>query len=368
MVKPHGIAHCIHFNAGFGVHPPPLGNGIICFSYVIDRRNYAARPDFDRIFDCQVYFIIDILFFLVISSYKIVNSSLSEDAMHAFTHLDKTRHGTPEFPAEYYYVDSQHPRYQMPFHWHNEWEILRVLDGSLQFHIDNEQYCAQSGDIVLIRGGVLHGGIPNSCVYECFVFDLYGLFRTMDMVKKSLRPFYRQILIPHCLHSRGCDDSFLATVNELMAIYHEGSEKDCKELLTIACLGKLFATILKLGLYSPAPEKNISNHRIGQIKTVLEYIEANYGSSISLDSLATVAGMNPKYFCRVFHSLTHQSPMEYVNFYRIELAAYQLDNIEKSITVIGSECGFAESSYFTKVFKKYKGVTPKEYRRNTTSL
>ena len=284
--------------------------------------------------------------------------------MHAFTHLDKTRHGTPEFPAEYYYVDSQHPRYQMPFHWHNEWEILRVLDGSLQIHIDDELYHAQAGDILLIRGGILHGGIPNSCVYECFVFDLYGLFRTMDMVKKSLRPFYRQTIIPQCLYSARCNSGFVTTVNELMAAFRNSSEKDCRELIAISCLGKLFATILKLGLYAPATEKSIgSNHRIGQIKTVLEYIEANYGSGISLDSLADVAGMNPKYFCRVFHSLTHQSPMEYVNYYRIAQAAYQLDNMDKSITTIGSECGFAESSYFTKVFKKFKGVTPKEYRR-----
>ena len=286
--------------------------------------------------------------------------------MHAFTHLDKTRHGTPEFPAEYYYVDSQHPRYQMPFHWHNEWEILRVLDGSLQIHIDNEEYCARAGDILLIRGGVLHGGIPNSCVYECFVFDLYGLFRTMDMVKKSLRPFYRQTLLPQCLINGS--GSISGIVEELMAVFHE-DEKDCKELLTVACLGRLFATISTLGLYSPAPEKNISsNQRIGQIKTVLEYIEANYGSGISLDSLADVAGMNPKYFCRVFHSLTHQSPMEYVNYYRIEQAAYQLDNMDKSITAIGSECGFLESSYFTKVFKKFKGVTPKEYRKISNNL
>lgn len=288
--------------------------------------------------------------------------------MHAFTHLDKTRHGTPEFPAEYYYVDSQHPRYQMPFHWHNEWEILRVLDGSLQIHIDNEQYCAQAGDILLIRGGVLHGGIPSSCVYECFVFDLYGLFRTMDMVKKSLRPFYRQILLPQCMHHYTADSGLCAIVSELMTVFRD-DDTDCKELITIACLGKLFATIITSGLYSPAPEKNISsNQRIGQIKTVLEYIEANYGSGITLDTLAEVAGMNPKYFCRVFHSLTHQSPMEYVNYYRIEQAAYQLDNMEKSITAIGSECGFTESSYFTKVFKKFKGVTPKEYRRISNAM
>ena len=289
--------------------------------------------------------------------------------MHAFTHLDKTQHGTPEFPAEYYYVDSLHPRYQMPFHWHNEWEILRVLDGTLQIHIDDEQYCAGAGDVLLIRGGVLHGGVPSSCVYECFVFDLYGLFRTMDIVKKSLRPFYRQNLIPQCFHVGEEANPFHTCVNELMDAFRCKNDADCRELVTVSCLSRIFVWILTNNRYFQAADKSYgNNHRIDQIKTVLEHIEQHYGSALTLDTLAKVAGMNPKYFCRVFHSLTHQSPMEYVNYYRIEQAAYQLDNPERSITDIGSECGFSESSYFTKVFKKFKGMTPKEYRRITNSL
>ncbi len=287
--------------------------------------------------------------------------------MHSLTHLDRTQHGTPQFPAEYYYVDSQHPRYQMPFHWHNEWELIRVLDGSLRIHVDDEQYNARKGDILLLRGGVLHGGMPTECVYECLTFDLYGLFRTLDMVKKSLRPFYRQQMICKCWFPAGACRAVSQTVDALMSAFRNPHPADCRELITIGSVSALFAYILQNGLSEPAAEKsNGSNHRIGQIKSVLEYIEQNYGSALTLDSLAAVAGMNPKYFCRVFHSLTHQSPMEYVNYYRIEQAAWQLDNPRNTITAVGLECGFAESSYFTKVFKKFKGVTPKEYRRNIT--
>ncbi len=289
--------------------------------------------------------------------------------MHELVHLDKKQHGTPAFPAEYYYVDSQHPRYQMPFHWHNEWELLRVLDGSIQIQVDDEQYCAVSGDILLIRGGVLHGGTPHACVYECLTFDLYGLFRTMEPVKKSLRPIYRQLLLSQCYFPGGTDVKFNQIAETLMAAFRSPSHADHRELIAVGCLCSLFAWILENKHYEPLEERSFgSNRRIGQIKTVLEYIEQNYASAITLDSLAEVAGMNPKYFCRVFQSLTHQSPMEYVNFYRIEQAAYKLDNMEKSITAVGSECGFAESSYFTKVFKKYKGITPKEYRKMLSTI
>jgi mannose-6-phosphate isomerase class I len=109
--------------------------------------------------------------------------------MHAFSSLDRTQHGTLEFPVEYYYVDRQHPRYQMPFHWHKEWEILRVLDGSLQISLDDEQYSMHRGDVLLIRGGMLQRDKRENCVYECFVLDLYGIFRRIEMVKPYLRPF-----------------------------------------------------------------------------------------------------------------------------------------------------------------------------------
>lgn len=288
--------------------------------------------------------------------------------MHAFTHLDQTQHGTPEFPAEYYFVDSQHPRYQMPFHWHNEWEILRVLDGSFQLHIDNEQYDVRKGDILLIRGGVLHGGIPSNCIYECFVFNLHGLFRSTETVKKSLRPFYRQQLLAQCYFPSGSNEEISQLVDELLCAFSKTKDFECKELITIGSMCRLFTKIIQKGLYREAEQNNYSNNnRMEQLKSVLEYIETNYGSNLTLENISSIAGMSPKYFCKFFHSLTHQSPMEYVNFYRIEQSAFMLESTDASITVIASECGFAESSYFTKVFRKYKGITPREYRRSTAA-
>lgn len=286
--------------------------------------------------------------------------------MHAFTHLDQTQHGTLEFPAEYYYVDDQHPRYQMPFHWHKEWEILRVKSGTLQILLDNTQFTAKAGDVLLIRGGVLHGGTPTNCVYECFVFDLYGLFRSFELAKKHLRPFYRQNLLPQEFFVFSPECPVCRIVDQLMHVFSAGQDAqpcDCYELETVACICKLFSRIITSGCYTkPSADTYEGNYRIDRIKTVLEYIEAHYNASLSLEDLAGVVGMNPQYFCRIFASLTHQTPMDYVNFYRIEHAAYLLDNTDYPIITVSSECGFSESSYFTKVFKKYKGMTPREYR------
>lgn len=118
--------------------------------------------------------------------------------------------------------------------------------------------------------------------------------------------------------------------------------------------------LIREGRYQSTTNKNGGSARI---KSVLEHIEAHYGEELSLDALANVAGMNARYFCKVFYSLTHTTPMNYVNFYRIEQAAFLLDTTDLSITEIAADCGFWESSYFTKVFKKFKGTTPQRYRR-----
>ena len=285
--------------------------------------------------------------------------------MHALTHLDRKQHGTDAFPVEYYYVDGQHPRYQMPFHWHNAWEILRVLDGSMKISLDREQYSMTGGDVLLIRGGVLHGGEPENCIYECLVFDLYGIFRNMEMVKPYLRPFYRQSSLPRNFYAAAQKSPVTQIAGELLEVFSRGSQ--CPELETVAGLSRLFAWIQKEGLFEKQSLMESSDSRTDRIKPVLEYIESNYSAPVTLDDLAQVAGMNPKYFCRVFRSLTHHSPVDYLNFYRIEQAANLLDTTGLSVTEVGNRCGFWESSYFTKVFRKYKAVTPARYRQNIRS-
>lgn len=286
--------------------------------------------------------------------------------MHAFTHLDRKQHGTLEFPVEYYYVDNKHPQYQMSFHWHNEWEILRVLDGTLNISLDDKHYSMSEGDALLIRGGILHGGEPEDCVYECLVFDLYGIFRTLEMVKPYLRPFYRQTCLPKSYYPAGENSVAETILGELMSAFSSGS--GCPELETVAGLSRLFSWIRNHGAFESLSQSENVTSTTDRIKPVLEYIETHYSSAITLDNLAGVAGMNPKYFCRVFRSLTHHSPVDYLNFYRIEQAANLLDSTDLSITEVGNRSGFYDSGYFTKVFKKYKGTTPAFYRRSLRSV
>ena len=228
--------------------------------------------------------------------------------MYSLTFHEKKQHGTLEFPAAYYYIDSSHPQYNMPFHWHKEWELIRIIEGSFIMHADDQEFTANAGDILLIRDSMLHGGTPTDCVYDCLVFDLHSLFRSFEPVKKYLRPIYSMEILPDILYKKEQEPALYSLVSELM----DSHASPCRELSVVSCLGSLFARILQSSRYTANQKEAIhSAHRIGQIKSVLEYIEQQYQSEITLDALAQVAGMNPRYFCRIFKQYWGMLPKEF---------------------------------------------------------
>ena len=99
-----------------------------------------------------------------------------------------------------------------------------------------------------------------------------------------------------------------------------------------------------------------------QLKPALEYIESHYSQPITLDTLARLTGMSAKYFCRFFRTIVHRSPIDYVNYYRIERAGQMLTLSDMTIAEIAQRCGYNDSSFFIKQFRRYKGTTPRKYR------
>lgn len=99
------------------------------------------------------------------------------------------------------------------------------------------------------------------------------------------------------------------------------------------------------------------------MKSVLRRIRRDYASPLTLDELAAEAGMNPRYFCRVFRQMTGRTPIDYLNYYRIECAAELLCTEGDSVTDVALACGFNDPGYFARLFRRHKGMSAAAYRR-----
>ena len=124
--------------------------------------------------------------------------------------------------------------------------------------------------------------------------------------------------------------------------------------------GELFAK----HLYAEESSRTRRDSRkSAQLKAVLDFMEDNYTAPLTLDELAAAVHMSPRYFCRFFREMTHRTPVDYLNYLRVEHAARLLASSGVSVTEAAYSCGFNDLSYFIKIYKKYKGITPGKERR-----
>lgn len=85
--------------------------------------------------------------------------------MHDLDRNEDRLRGTYEFPFEFHHIGPSHPRYVMSYHWHVEYEIIRILKGTLSVTLDEKSFTAVAGDVIFVHSGILHSGIPGGlCV------------------------------------------------------------------------------------------------------------------------------------------------------------------------------------------------------------
>lgn len=272
-------------------------------------------------------------------------------------HESKQR-GSADFPIEYHYVGGSHPRYNMPYHWHEEAEIVYVLAGFMQITVDGVEKELKAGDVVFIAPEQLHGGVDGYGPYQCVVFDMRGLLRCGDQARKELSDVMHRTMCLPTFYER--NDPQVSQIWLMMDALREKAP-GC-EMLTLSALYHFFGSVFMDGLAKPATAEPA--RRVQQLKRVFEKIEAEYMNPLTLADLAAAAHMAPRYFCRVFREATHKTPVDYLNEYRIGVACDMIAaaGTERTLTEIALDCGFSSLSYFIRQFKKYKGNTPGQYQ------
>ena len=275
---------------------------------------------------------------------------------------ENMQRGTTDFPIELYYVSSEHPRYHMPIHWHMEFEFIRVLQGNLLLTLNETTMNVSRNDVVFIPSGFPHSAIPeNNCIYECIVLEPDMLIGPSEYCRKAIRKIVKHQTTIRSHYNYNYPDICNIIWNMFDAL---SNKPRGYELIINGALWLFFGIALSQNLCSELPSYTQRNlNRITQIKQALEYIESHYTVAFTLQELSASVGMSPKYFCKFFKEMTHRTPFDYINYYRVERACDLLQTTTLSVAEIGQQCGYNDLSYFIKIFKKYKGITPKQYQK-----
>lgn len=125
--------------------------------------------------------------------------------------------------------------------------------------------------------------------------------------------------------------------------------------------GELYLMLAELIMAAEKPD--IKAYDYSYVQKAIDYIAANYSYPITVDSIADYVGISRSQLFREFKKYLDLSPKEYLTNYRIKRACHLLKTTSLSITSIAYSIGYDNSMYFSKVFRREKGMTPTDYLR-----
>ena len=125
--------------------------------------------------------------------------------------------------------------------------------------------------------------------------------------------------------------------------------------------GELYLMLAELIMAAEKPD--VKAYDYSYVQKAIDYIAANYSYPITVDSIADYVGISRSQLFREFKKYLDLSPKEYLTNYRIKRACHLLKTTSLSITSIAYSIGYDNSMYFSKVFRREKGMTPTDYLR-----
>ncbi len=253
---------------------------------------------------------------------------------------------------------------RIPWHSHACFELLFVLDGGTAYETaDGRRLDLVGGQFFVVPPGVQHRGVqdlrtPSNVCGLAFnpgardarkntpfiAADLNWLLRQCERHSLSVRPMgneLRRLVVALCRQR----DEFASRAGEAGAV----------AAFRLTTCGVVLQAASQLANGRPDPVTRFS-------ETVLAHVEAHYAEPIRAEDLARAAGCSRSRLFQVFKRSTGMTPTDYVQRLRVNKVKDLLLKTDRTITEIAFSFGFSSSQYFCKVFRKYVGATPGEFR------
>ena len=278
------------------------------------------------------------------------------------------QHGNEHFPFLVSYQKlSEYESGSFMWHWHPEIEITYVRKGTMCYKVNNLVYHLKEGDIVFNNSGALHSGTMENqedCTYIPVTFDprlIYGFFQS-TINSKYVDPVIQDSLLPAiCIdQSEPWHRPFREYLLRIIAL--DEKKPDFYELDITICLQSMWRLLLEHITYEPqASQENSLEY--DRIRKILSYIEDNYQNKITLNDIAGHIHLCESECTRLFKRHMNTTLFTFLQEYRIERSLESLQSGEP-VSDVALNTGFSDPNYYSKVFAKIKGCSPREYRKH----
>lgn len=217
--------------------------------------------------------------------------------------------------------------------------IVYCLEGSINYESNRGYFKVSAGDLVFLPEGLSYCGKKNSKTNKFYVIN----FKTdVPLLNSNFQPSIKP----------KSPNQTLKSFKDAAALWNEGTTES-----KLFCLSKIYGILAEY--FSIINQKENSSPII---RNVLSYISANLSDyTLSLQELSNQFNISTSQLRRYFHQGTGTSPIKYITKKRIELSQTYLQENNIQIQEIASLCGFSSDYYFSRVFKKATGLTPREY-------
>lgn len=250
----------------------------------------------------------------------------------------------------------------LAFHLHDTYEALFLISGNVNYFIDNNTYALSYGDLIITNTTEIHAPIfLSSEPYERIIFHF-----SPELARYASPPDFNLencfINRPNGKHNKVSLTSYqiveFMDLNKKIMLLNSNLDS-CNAVIKMSKL--LEAMVLINNVFSNSPSAQYSSNIPDSLINIIDYINKNPGSDLSLDNLGKMFYINKTYLCTLFYKHIGKTVHQYITYKRIAYAKQLLQN-GHNVTETCLSCGFNDYSNFLKTFKKITGLTPGSYR------